>query len=151
MDLRENPLTTILPHLLINLNVFQLKVDLFNNSWICNYRRHTFKHLLRFPSASMRKKLITSCSKSAASSQKPLLYLSSFHLNYDNSVLFRTAVVPPRETSVLRCSVDNTLGMWNGAVPHAGLKSYCVQNAHTYLVWKVGFWRCCFKYNQATV
>lgn len=110
VDLRENPLTTILPHLLINLNVFQLKVDVFNNSWICNYRRHTFKHLLRFPSASMRKKLITSCSKSAASSQKPLLYLSSFHLNYNDSVLFRTAVVPPRETSVLRCSVDNTLG-----------------------------------------
>ncbi|XP_072191810.1 leucine-rich repeat-containing protein 66 [Excalfactoria chinensis] len=109
VDLRENPLATILPHLLINMNIFQLKVDLFNSSWICNCRLYAFKHLLRFLSASMRKKLMTSCSKSATSSQKPLLYLSSFHLNCSD-VLFRTVVVPPRETSVLRCSVGNTLG-----------------------------------------
>lgn len=139
MDLRENPLTTILPHLLINLNIFQLKVDLFNNSWICNCRLHALKHLLRFFSASTREKLITSCSKTATSSQKPLLYLSSFHLNCSDSVLSRTAVVPPRETSVLRCSVGNALGMWNEAVPHALLKSYCMQNAHRNLVRKVGF------------
>ncbi|XP_019470412.1 leucine-rich repeat-containing protein 66 isoform X2 [Meleagris gallopavo] len=110
VDLRENPLTTILPHLLINLNIFQLKVDLFNNSWICNYRLRALKHLLHFLSASMRKKLITSCSKTATSSQKPLLYLSSFHLNCSDSVLSRTAVVPLRETSVLRCSMGDTLG-----------------------------------------
>ncbi|XP_042668258.1 leucine-rich repeat-containing protein 66 isoform X1 [Centrocercus urophasianus] len=110
VDLRENPLTTILPHLLINLNIFQLKVDLFNNSWICNCRLHALKHLLRFFSASTREKLIASCSKTATSSQKPLLYLSSFHLNCSDSVLSRTAVVPPRETSVLHCSVGNALG-----------------------------------------
>ncbi|XP_048796853.1 leucine-rich repeat-containing protein 66 isoform X2 [Lagopus muta] len=109
VDLRENPLTTILPHLLINLNIFQLKVDLFNNSWICNCRLHALKHLLRFFSASTKEKLITSCSKTATSSQKPLLYLSSFHLNCSDSVLSRTSVVPPRETSVLRCSVGNAL------------------------------------------
>ncbi|NXJ16466.1 LRC66 protein, partial [Odontophorus gujanensis] len=33
VDLRENTLTTILPHILINLNIFQLQVDLSNNSW----------------------------------------------------------------------------------------------------------------------
>ncbi|XP_021252967.1 leucine-rich repeat-containing protein 66 [Numida meleagris] len=110
VDLRENTLTTIVPHLLTNLNTFQLKVDLFDNSWIYNCRLHAFKRLIHFLSASMRKKLTTSYSKSANSSQKPLLYLSSFHLNCSDSVLIRTAVVPPRETSVLRCSRGNTLG-----------------------------------------
>uniref|UniRef100_A0A8C2TEJ9 Leucine rich repeat containing 66 n=1 Tax=Coturnix japonica TaxID=93934 RepID=A0A8C2TEJ9_COTJA len=63
VDLRENPLATILPHLLINMNIFQLQVDLFNSSWICNCRLHAFKHSLRFLSASMIKKLMTSCNR----------------------------------------------------------------------------------------
>ncbi|XP_065593101.1 leucine-rich repeat-containing protein 66 [Cyrtonyx montezumae] len=105
VDLRENTLTTILPHLLINLNIFQLQVDLSNNSWIYNCRPRAFKHLTHFLSASVTKTLTTSYS-----SPKPLLYLSSFHLNCSDSILFRTAVVPLKETSVLHCSVDNTPG-----------------------------------------
>uniref|UniRef100_A0A8B9B8T8 Leucine rich repeat containing 66 n=1 Tax=Anser brachyrhynchus TaxID=132585 RepID=A0A8B9B8T8_9AVES len=108
VDLRENALKTILPQIIIHLNIFQLEVDLSSNSWIFNCRLNAFKHLIPFLSDSMRKKMSTSHSKSASNSQKPVLYLSSFHLNCSEGILFKTAAIPAGQTSVLRCDTDNT-------------------------------------------
>uniref|UniRef100_A0A8B9B8V8 Leucine rich repeat containing 66 n=1 Tax=Anser brachyrhynchus TaxID=132585 RepID=A0A8B9B8V8_9AVES len=110
VDLRENALKTILPQIIIHLNIFQLEVDLSSNSWIFNCRLNAFKHLIPFLSDSMRKKMSTSHSKSASNSQKPVLYLSSFHLNCSEGILFKTAAIPAGQTSVLRCDTDNTGG-----------------------------------------
>ncbi|XP_050566654.1 leucine-rich repeat-containing protein 66 [Cygnus atratus] len=110
VDLRDNALTTVLPQIIIHLNIFQLEVDLSSNSWIFNCRLNAFKHLIPFLSDSMRKKLRTSHSKSADNSQKPVLYLSSFHLNCSEGILFKTAAIPAGQTSVLCCDTDNTGG-----------------------------------------
>ncbi|XP_028940426.1 leucine-rich repeat-containing protein 66, partial [Antrostomus carolinensis] len=110
VDLRENALTTPLPQILISLNFFQLEVDLSNNAWIFNCRLNAFKHLFHFLFDSTRKKMTISYNKSANNSQKPLLYLSSFHLNGSDSVLLRRAVIPTGKTLVLNCDLDNTKG-----------------------------------------
>ncbi|XP_072718186.1 leucine-rich repeat-containing protein 66 [Ciconia boyciana] len=110
VDLRENALTIPLPQILISLNFFQLEVGLSNNAWIFNCRLNAFKHLFHFGFDSMRKKWSISYNKSASNSQKPLLYLSSFHLNCSDGVLLKRAVVPTGKTSVLNCDLDNTRG-----------------------------------------
>ncbi|XP_054679064.1 leucine-rich repeat-containing protein 66 [Grus americana] len=109
VDLRENVLTTPLPQVLISLNFFQLEVDLSSNAWIFNCRLNVFKHLFHFFFDSTRKKWSISYNKSANNSQKPLLYLSSFHLNC-RDVLLKRAVIPAGKTSVLNCDLDNTRG-----------------------------------------
>lgn len=140
VDLRENALKTILPEIIIHLNIFQLEVDLSSNSWIFNCRLNAFKHLIPFLSDSMRKKMSTSHSKSANNSQKPVLYLSSFHLNCSEGILFKTAAIPAGQTSVLRCDTDNTGGTWNrDCVHYLLLMSKCMQNDQRNLVWKVDF------------
>nr|XP_009475833.1 PREDICTED: leucine-rich repeat-containing protein 66 [Pelecanus crispus] len=110
VDLRENALTTPLPQILISMNFFQLEVGLSNNAWIFNCRLNAFKHLFNFLFDSTKKKWSISYKKSANNSQKPLLYLSSFHLNCSNSVLLKRAVIPAGKTLVLNCDVDNTRG-----------------------------------------
>ncbi|XP_035179918.1 leucine-rich repeat-containing protein 66 [Oxyura jamaicensis] len=110
VDLRDNALTTVLPQIILHLNIFQLEVDLSRNSWIFNCRLNAFKHLIPFLSDSMRKTLSTSHSKSATNSQKPVLYLSRFHLNCSEGILFKTAAIPAGQTSVLRCDMGNTGG-----------------------------------------
>ncbi|XP_050752418.1 leucine-rich repeat-containing protein 66 [Gymnogyps californianus] len=110
VDLRENALTTPLPQILISLNFFQLEVDLSNNAWIFNCRLNAFKHLFHFLFDSTRKKWSISYNKSANNSQKPLLYLSNFHLNCSDSVLLRRAVIPTGKTLVLNCDLNNTRG-----------------------------------------
>ncbi|XP_068259135.1 leucine-rich repeat-containing protein 66 [Nyctibius grandis] len=110
VDLRENALVTPLPQILIGLNFFQLEVGLSNNAWIFNCRLNAFKHLFHFGFDSTRKQLSISYSKSANNSQKPLLYLSSLHLNCSESVLLKSAVIPTGKTSVLNCDLDNTRG-----------------------------------------
>ncbi|XP_059673796.1 leucine-rich repeat-containing protein 66 [Gavia stellata] len=110
VDLRENALTTPLPQILISLNFFRLEVGLSNNAWIFNCRLNAFKHLFHFLFDSMKKKWSISYNKSASNSQKPLLYLSSFHLNCSDSVLLKRAVIPTGRTSVLNCDSDNTRG-----------------------------------------
>ncbi|XP_017924595.2 leucine-rich repeat-containing protein 66 [Manacus vitellinus] len=107
VDLRENPLTIPLPHILINLNFFQLEVYLSNNAWIFNCRLNAFKHFIHFPFDSTRKKWSLSYNN-FANSQKPLLYLSSFHLNCKDSVLLKRATIPTGNTAVLNCNLDNT-------------------------------------------
>ncbi|XP_050193818.1 leucine-rich repeat-containing protein 66 [Myiozetetes cayanensis] len=106
VDLRENPLMIPLPQILINLNFFQLEVYSSNNAWIFNCRLDAFKHLFHFPFDSTRKKWSLSYNK-FANSQKPLLYLSSFHLNCRDSVLLKRATIPTGYTSVLNCNLDN--------------------------------------------
>ncbi|XP_013805005.1 leucine-rich repeat-containing protein 66 [Apteryx mantelli] len=108
VDLRGNALTTLLPQILINLNIFQLGVNSSNNPRICNCRLNAFKHLIRFD--SIRKKWNISYNKSANISRKPLLPLSSFHLNCNDSVSIKTTVIPTGKTSVLNCDLDNTRG-----------------------------------------
>ncbi|XP_025949453.2 leucine-rich repeat-containing protein 66 [Dromaius novaehollandiae] len=110
VDLRGNDLTTLPPHILINLNIFQLGVDSSNHPWICNCRLNAFKNLIHFLFDSMREKWNISCNKSANISLKPLLPLSSFHLNCNDSVSFKTTVIPTGKTSVLNCDLDNTSG-----------------------------------------
>ncbi|XP_009865149.1 PREDICTED: leucine-rich repeat-containing protein 66 [Apaloderma vittatum] len=110
LDLRENALTSPLPQILISLNFFQLEVDLSNNAWIFKCRLNAFKHLFHFLFDSTRKKLSISYNRSAKNSQKPLLYLSSFHLNCSGHILLKRAVIPTGKTSVLNCDLDNTRG-----------------------------------------
>ncbi|XP_014801034.1 PREDICTED: leucine-rich repeat-containing protein 66 [Calidris pugnax] len=110
VDLRENALATPLPQTLISLNFFQLEVGLSNNAWIFNCRPNAFKHLFHFRFDSTRKKWSISYNVSATNSQKPLLYLSSFHLNCSDGVLLRRTVIPTGRTSVLNCDLDNTRG-----------------------------------------
>ncbi|KAM6077054.1 leucine-rich repeat-containing protein 66 [Chlamydotis macqueenii] len=110
VDLRDNALTTPLPQILISLNFFQLEVDLSNNIWIFNCRLNDFKHLFHFLFDPMRKKCSISHNTSANNSQKPLLYLSSFHLKCSDSVLLKRAVIPTGETSALNCNLGNTRG-----------------------------------------
>ncbi|XP_074760884.1 leucine-rich repeat-containing protein 66 isoform X1 [Athene noctua] len=110
VDLRENALTMPLPQILISLNFFQLEVDLSNNAWIFNCRLNAFTHVFNFLFDSMRKKLSISYNKSATNPQRPLLYLSSFHLNCRDSVLLKTAVIPTGKTLLLNCDLDNTRG-----------------------------------------
>ncbi|XP_051473582.1 leucine-rich repeat-containing protein 66 [Apus apus] len=110
VNLRGNALTTPLPQILISLNFFQLEVGLSNNAWIFNCRLNTFKHLFHFLFDSTRQTWSISYNQSANNSQKPLLYLSSFHLNCSNRVLLRTAVIPAEKKSVLECDLDNTRG-----------------------------------------
>ncbi|XP_074677365.1 leucine-rich repeat-containing protein 66 [Strix aluco] len=110
VDLRENALTMPLPQILISLNFFQLEVDLSNNAWIFNCRLNAFKHVFNFLFDSMRKKWSISYNKSATNPQKPLLYLSSLHLNCSNSVLLKRAVIPTGKTLLLNCDLDNTRG-----------------------------------------
>nr|XP_021141610.1 leucine-rich repeat-containing protein 66 [Columba livia] len=110
VDLRENALTTPLPQVLMSLNFFQLEVDLSSNAWIFNCRLNAFKHLLRFLFDSTRKKWRISYNKSANNSEKPLLYLSSSHLNCSDSVLLKRAVIPMGKTSVLTCDPDTARG-----------------------------------------
>ncbi|KAM6071504.1 leucine-rich repeat-containing protein 66 [Theristicus caerulescens] len=110
VDLRENALTTPLPQILISLNFFQLEVGLSNNAWIFSCRLNAFKHLFHFLFDSTRKKWSISYNKSANTSQKPLLYLSSFHLNCSDSVLLKRAVIPAGKTLVLNCDLDSTRG-----------------------------------------
>ncbi|XP_027755402.1 leucine-rich repeat-containing protein 66 [Empidonax traillii] len=107
VDLRENPLMIPLPQILINLNFFQLEVYSSNNAWIFNCGLNAFKHLFHFPFDSTRKKWSLSYNQ-FANSQKPLLYLSSFHLNCRDSVLLKRATIPTGNTSVLNCNLDNT-------------------------------------------
>ncbi|XP_009680273.2 leucine-rich repeat-containing protein 66 [Struthio camelus] len=110
VDLRGNTLTTLPPQILTDLNIFHLEVDLSNNPWICNCRVKAFKHLIHFLFDSMRKKWNISCNKCANVSQKPLLPLSSFHLNCNDRVSFKTTVIPTGKTIVLNCDLDNTRG-----------------------------------------
>ncbi|XP_032916706.1 leucine-rich repeat-containing protein 66 [Catharus ustulatus] len=110
VDLRENALTIPLPQILVSLNFFRLEVYLSKNAWIFNCRLNTFKHLSHFVFDSTRKKLSLSYKKSANNSQKPLLYLSSFHLNCRDKVLLKRATVPTGNTSVLTCNLDNIRG-----------------------------------------
>ncbi|XP_074011248.1 leucine-rich repeat-containing protein 66 [Numenius arquata] len=110
VDLRENALATPLPQILISLNFFRLEVGLSNNAWIFNCRPNAFKHLFRFLFDSTRKKWSISYNVSATDPQKPLLYLSSFHLNCSDGVLLKRAVIQTGGTSVLNCDLDNTRG-----------------------------------------
>ncbi|XP_066041832.1 leucine-rich repeat-containing protein 66 [Chamaea fasciata] len=110
LDLRENALTIPLPQILVSLNFFQLEVYLSKNAWIFNCRLNAFKHLFHFVFDTTRKKWSLSYSKSASNSQKPLLYLSSFHLNCRDKVLLKRATVPKGNTSVLTCNLDNIRG-----------------------------------------
>ncbi|XP_016153162.1 PREDICTED: leucine-rich repeat-containing protein 66 [Ficedula albicollis] len=110
VDLRENALTIPLPQILVSLNFFQLEVYLSNNAWLFNCKLNAFKHLFHFVFDSTRKKLSLSYKKSANNSQKPLLYLSSFHLNCRDNVLLKRATVPTGNTSVLTCNLDNIRG-----------------------------------------
>ncbi|KAM4900592.1 leucine-rich repeat-containing protein 66 [Sylvia borin] len=110
LDLRENALTIPLPQILVSLNFFQLEVYLSKNAWIFNCRLNAFKHLFHFVFDSTRKKWSISYNKSANNSQKPLLYLSSFHLNCRDKVLLKRATVPKGNTSVLTCNLDNIRG-----------------------------------------
>ncbi|XP_062348608.1 leucine-rich repeat-containing protein 66 [Cinclus cinclus] len=110
VDLRENALTMPLPQILVSLNFFQLEVYLSKNVWIFNCRLNAFKHLFHFVFDATKKKLSLSYKKSANNSQKPLLYLSSLHLNCRDNVLFKRATVPMGNTSVLTCNMDNIRG-----------------------------------------
>ncbi|XP_066173108.1 leucine-rich repeat-containing protein 66 [Sylvia atricapilla] len=110
LDLRENALTIPLPQILVSLNFFQLEVYLSKNAWIFSCRLNAFKHLFHFVFDSTRKKWSLSYNKSANNSQKPLLYLSSFHLNCRDKVLLKRATVPKGNTSVLTCNLDNIRG-----------------------------------------
>ncbi|XP_030349290.1 leucine-rich repeat-containing protein 66 isoform X2 [Strigops habroptila] len=115
VDLRGNALTTTLPQIFISLNSFQIEVDLPNNAWIFHCRLNAFKHFIHFLFDPTRKKMSISYNKSATSSQKPLLYLSSWHLSCSDSVLLKRAVIPRGKTLVLNCNLDNTRGNNNGA------------------------------------
>ncbi|XP_074444148.1 leucine-rich repeat-containing protein 66 [Larus michahellis] len=110
VDLRENALATPLPQILISLNFFRLEVGLSNNAWVFNCRLNAFKHPFHFFFDSPRKKWSISYDTSANNSQKPLLYLSSFHLNCSDGVLLKRAVIPAGTTSVLDCDWDNRRG-----------------------------------------
>ncbi|KAM6402025.1 leucine-rich repeat-containing protein 66 [Pluvialis apricaria] len=110
VDLRENTLTTPLPQILISLNFFQLEVGLSSTAWIFNCRLNAFKHLFHFLFDSTRKKWSISYNKSANNSQKPRLYLSSFHLNCSEGVSLKRAVIPTGQTSVLNCDLGDTRG-----------------------------------------
>ncbi|XP_053831663.1 leucine-rich repeat-containing protein 66 [Vidua macroura] len=110
VDLRENALTIPLPQILVSLNFFQLEVYLSKNAWIFNCRLNAFKHFFHFVFESTRQKWSLSYNKSANNSQKPLLYLSSFHLNCRDNVLLKRATVPTGNTSVLTCNLDNIRG-----------------------------------------
>ncbi|XP_017599807.1 PREDICTED: leucine-rich repeat-containing protein 66 [Corvus brachyrhynchos] len=110
VDLRENALTIPLPQILVSLNFFQLEVYLSKNAWIFNCKLNAFKHLFHFVFDSTRKKWSLSYNKSDNNSQKPLLYLSSFHLNCRDNVLLKRATVPTGNTSVLTCNLDNIRG-----------------------------------------
>ncbi|XP_010209718.1 PREDICTED: leucine-rich repeat-containing protein 66 [Tinamus guttatus] len=104
VDLRGNALTTLPPHILNNLNVFQLGVDSSNNPCVCNYDLNTFKYLIHFLS------LISHNISATNILQKPLLPLQ-FKLKLENdSVSFKTTVIPTGKTSVLNCNLDNTRG-----------------------------------------
>ncbi|KAM9578816.1 leucine-rich repeat-containing protein 66 isoform 1-T2 [Guaruba guarouba] len=115
VDLRGNALATPLPQILMGLNFFQIEVDLPNTAWIFNCRLNTFKHFIHFLFDPTRKKISISYNKSATSSKKPLLYLSSLHLNCSDSVLLKGAANPPGKTLVLNCNLDNTRANKNGA------------------------------------
>ncbi|XP_010019364.1 PREDICTED: leucine-rich repeat-containing protein 66 [Nestor notabilis] len=124
VDLRGNALTTPLPQILISLNSFQIEVDLPNNAWIFHCRLNAFKPFIHFLFDPTRKKMSISYIKSGTSSQKPLLYLSSWHLNCSNSVLLKRAVIPTGKALVLNCNLDNTRGNNNGAswwTPNGGI------------------------------
>ncbi|XP_064568317.1 leucine-rich repeat-containing protein 66 [Zonotrichia leucophrys gambelii] len=110
VDLRENALTIPLPQILVSLNFFQLEVYFSKNAWIFNYRLNAFKEFFHFVFDSTRQKWSLSYNKSANNSQKPLLYLSSFHLNCRDNVLLKRATIPTGNTSVLTCNLDNTRG-----------------------------------------
>ncbi|XP_041346170.1 leucine-rich repeat-containing protein 66 [Pyrgilauda ruficollis] len=110
VDLRENALTIPLPQILVSLNFFQLEVYLSKNAWIFNCRLNAFKHFFHFVFDSTRQKWSLSYNKFANNSQKPLLYLSSFHLNCRDNVLLKRATVPTGNTSVLTCNLDNIRG-----------------------------------------
>ncbi|XP_039920195.1 leucine-rich repeat-containing protein 66 [Hirundo rustica] len=110
LDLRENALTIPLPQILVSLNFFQLEVYLSKNAWIFSCRLNAFKDLFNFVFDSTRKKWSLSYNKSANNSKKPLLYLSSFHLNCRDNVLLKRATVPTGNTSVLTCNLDNVRG-----------------------------------------
>lgn len=112
MDLRENALSIPLPQILVSLNFFQLEVHLSKNAWIFNCRLNAFKHLFHFVFDSTRKKWSLSYNKSANNSQKPLLHLSSFHLNCRDNVLLKRATVPTGNISVLTCNLDNVRGKY---------------------------------------
>lgn len=139
MDLRENALTVPLPQILVSLNFFQLEVYLSKNAWIFNCRLNAFKHLFHFGFDSSRKKLSLSYKKSANNSQKPLLYLSSFHLNCRDNVLLKRATVPTGNTSVLTCNLDNIRGMYIRHSIKMLLKFKSMQNDQINLVFKVYF------------
>ncbi|XP_065553480.1 leucine-rich repeat-containing protein 66 isoform X2 [Lathamus discolor] len=115
VDLRGNALAAPLPQILISLNSFQIEVDLPNNAWVFNCRLNAFKHFIHFLLDPTRKKMSISYNKSGTSSQKPLLYLSSSHLNCSDSVLLKGAAIPTGKMVVLNCNLDNTRGNKNGA------------------------------------
>ncbi|KAM3672028.1 leucine-rich repeat-containing protein 66 [Ammospiza maritima maritima] len=110
VDLRENALTIPLPQILVSLNFFQLEVYFSKNAWIFNYRLNAFKEFFHFVFDSTRQKWSLSYNKSANNPQKPLLYLSSFHLNCGDNVLLKRATIPTGNTSVLTCNLDNIRG-----------------------------------------
>ncbi|KAM7021974.1 leucine-rich repeat-containing protein 66 [Passerculus sandwichensis] len=110
VDLRENALTIPLPQILVSLNFFQLELYFSNNAWIFNYRLNAFKEFFHFVFDSTRQKWSLSYNKSANNPQKPLLYLSSFHLNCRDNVLLKRATIPTGNTSVLTCNLDNIRG-----------------------------------------
>ncbi|XP_059326089.1 leucine-rich repeat-containing protein 66 [Ammospiza nelsoni] len=110
VDLRENALTIPLPQILVSLNFFQLEVYFSKNAWIFNYRLNAFKEFFHFVFDSTRQKWSLSYNKSANNPQKPLLYLSSFHLNCRDNVLLKRATIPTGNTSVLTCNWDNIRG-----------------------------------------
>ncbi|XP_061208661.1 uncharacterized protein LOC133211880 [Neopsephotus bourkii] len=115
VDLRGNALTTPLLHILISLKFFQIEVDLPNNAWIFNCRLNAFKNFIHLLFDPTRKKMSISYNKSGTSSQKPLLYLSSLHLNCSDSVLLKGAAIPTGKMLVLNCNLGNTRGNKNGA------------------------------------
>ncbi|KAM6362286.1 leucine-rich repeat-containing protein 66 [Alca torda] len=110
VDLRENALATPLPQILISLNFFRLEAGLSNTAWVFKCRLNAFKHPFHFLFDSTGKKWSISYDTSANSSQKPLLYLSSFHLNCSDGVLLKRAVIPAGKTSVLHCGWDTRRG-----------------------------------------
>ncbi|CAN8208435.1 unnamed protein product [Coccothraustes coccothraustes] len=110
VDLRENALTIPLPQILVSLNFFQLEVYLSKNAWIFNCRLNAFRHFFHFVFDSTRQKWSLSYNTSDNNSQKPLLYLSSFHLNCRDNVVLKKATVPTGNTSVLPCNLDNIRG-----------------------------------------
>ncbi|XP_057880871.1 leucine-rich repeat-containing protein 66 [Melospiza georgiana] len=110
VDLRENALTIPLPQILVSLNFFQLEVYFSKNAWIFNCRLNAFKEFFHFVFDSTRQKWSLSYNKSANNPQKPLLYLSSFHLNCRDNVLLKRATIPTGNTSVLTCNLDNIRG-----------------------------------------